>query len=184
MKEYKANYCISLLYHVFAVMLCLIPLAIVADIYAAYLGKVDFGTITLLVLACFATCCVGTIVFVILINLILRPFIKNFAILNDSSIYYGQTTLMLHEVRYITLYLPEASKRSSKPQILTLWADNTHYMNIKRPSIALIVQLKKWCPNAKFHVDDWKGHIRQWSIVSLCMAILIPLIFYLKHRNA
>lgn len=169
MKIYKPAYGTSLLYAFAHMFLCCGPmlflLAVMMEIegsasfWEVFLGTVSAMIVVLVIMALFAR----------LIDVVIGLFTRKTVELTDFSVSHQGKTIPLDKICYITLYLPAFSKTSGKPQILTLWADNTTYMDIKRPSISLIVALKKRCALASFDVDDWKGALKQCLWIQLGM---------------
>ena len=167
MKQYKPTYCVTLLYAEAVVLVCATPLLLLADASivmedGATPGQFFWGC--MLVLGIYA---VASLLFIWLISLLIGLFTKKAVILSEDSVTYDGKTLPLDSIRYVTLYLPEIRRFSSKPQTLALWADNKNYFDIQRPSIALIAALKKRCTLAAFFVDDWKGRLKMGLWVTL-----------------
>lgn len=167
MKNYKSTYCVSLLYYAAMMFICCGPLLILVDVVSAVEGQITPGEIfwgAVLVFCLYGAACV---LFVLLISFLIGLFSRKTVQLSENAISYAGKTIPLDKIRYVTLYLPVISRFSSKPQYLTVWADNKNYMDIKRPSIALIAALKKRCVFASFDVDDRKSHLKQCLWIQL-----------------
>ena len=182
MKTYKPSYCFSLLYAEAMIFVCVLPLLGLADAAVVAEGSAKPGQLfwgSMLALGLWAA---ASVLFVWLISLLIGLFTRKIATVTETTITYGGKTLPLDSIRYLTLFLPEIRRFSSKPQSLSLWADKQHYMEIKRPSISLIVALKKRCVFAAFDVDDWKGRIKEalWVMLGVTAASLILFLLGVK----
>ena len=179
MKEYKPTYCVSLLYFWAMMFVISFPLLIVIAIAVAAEGQESFAQVFFSCLSALLVCGVVFALFVLLINGLIGLFARKTVMLSEQAVSYEGKTIQFDKIRYITLYLPELSKTSSKPQHLTLWADNKNYMDIKRPSVALIAELKIRCAFAAFDVDDWKSHLKQclWIQLGIIGFAIVAYIF-------
>ena len=179
MKEYKATYGTALIYTLVHVYLSCTPMMILAGIDMSIKGQTTFGRFLCgYTLICCLALAVYT-VFALFIGFIIGLFNKNTVTLSDYSVSYQGKIIPLDKIRYLTLHLPEVSKRHSTPLILTIWADKTTYMHIKRPSIALVVALKNNCHFAAFELDDWKSDLKQllWIQLAMTATAIIAVIF-------
>jgi hypothetical protein len=176
MEEYKPTYGTSLLY-VGATMILCSPLVFVSlDILAALEDPQLFhGQIFLYGMAAMLACEVAFGFLVLILNLIIGLFSKKIVVLTEYAISYEEKTIPLNSIHYITLYLPEMSKTSSKPQLLVVWADDKNYIEIKHPSLSLIAALKRRCVCASFDVDNWQSHLKQ----CLWIQVFVPVVFIL-----
>ena len=179
MKQYRPSYCVTLLYAEAMIIFCTAPLLLLADAAVVAEGSAKPGQLFWGCLLVFGVYAAASVLFVWLISLLIGLFAKKAVILSEDSVTYDGKTLPLDSIRYVTLYLPEIRRFSSKPQTLALWADNQHYMDIKRPSIPLIVALKKRCVFAAFDVDDWKGKIKETLWVGLGVTAVSLILFLL-----
>ncbi len=179
MREYKPTYCIGLLSGCIEIFFACVPMLILVDLDMALSGEAKFGqffgTFALILLLY----SIVSVLFILLISFIMGLFTRRIATLSDYAVSYQGTTIPLDSIRYLTLYLPQLSKHASKPQTLTIWADKKTYMDIKHPSIALIVALKKRCHFAGFDVDDWKSRLKQtlWIQLGITVFSIIAIIF-------
>lgn len=182
MKEYKPSCCVSLLYFWAMMFVISFPLLLVVAGAVAEEGQGDFGQVFFSCISALLVCGVAFACFVFLISCLVGLFARKTVLLSENSVAYEGKTIQLDKIRYITLYLPELSKTSSKPQHLTIWADNKSYMDIKRPSIALVIELKKRCGFAAFDVDDWKSHLKQclWIQLGIIGFAIVAYIFGIR----
>ena len=179
MREYKPTYCVSLLYGWGIMFLCCIPAMLFAAVMVDVEGSATFWQVFLGFISAMTVCSVVFFILAMLISKLIGLFVRKTVELTETSVSYEGKTIPLDKIRYITLYLPVFSKTSSKPQFLTLWADTTTYMDIKRPSLALVAALKKRCRFASFDVDDWKGHLKQclWIQLGIVAVFLLGFLF-------
>lgn len=179
MREYKPTYCISMLSGCIEIFLACIPMMILVDLDLAFGGEAGLGQVFgrfALILLLYS---MVSVLFILLISFIIGLFTKKTVTLSDYAVSCQGKTIPLDSIRYLTLYIPEISKHASKPQTLTIWADKKTYMDIKRPSIALIVALKKRCHFASFEVGDWKSRLKQtlWVQFGITVFAIIAIIF-------
>jgi hypothetical protein len=173
MKTYKPTYGISFIYLMVQLLVCCIPLAIATDLLNPD-GAESFFWILLLVFYILIP-----LLFLMsdLISAVIGLFSKKQVMLSEFAVTYGQKSIPLDHVRYLTLYLPELGKHHHRAQCLTLYADSKQYLEIQRPSIGLILALKKRCTQAVFDVDDWKGRIKAcfWIALGvLAVGLILP----------
>ena len=168
MKQYKPTYGISMLYLWVQVFSSWCTMLLVAACLAPdeQLPFVSYAIPRI------PLCIVAIIPFIILLNFVIGLFSNTTVQLESHSISYQGKTIQLDNIRYITLYLPELSKTYSRTQLLTLYADDKSYMEIKRPSILLIAALKKRCVFASFDIDDWKSHLKHYLLLQLVVIVL------------
>ena len=69
---------------------------------------------------------------------------------------YDGKNLPLHNVLSLTLHLGFFSKHRHEPNQLAVWSgdDATHTV-ILRPSLPLILRLRRLCPHANFRIEGW-----------------------------
>jgi hypothetical protein len=179
MRIYKPAFGTSLLYAYAHMFLCCGSMLFVLAVAMAIEGSATFWEVFLGSMSAMAAVLVLAAVILKLISLLIGLFVRKTVELTESTITYQGKTIPLEKVRHITLYLPVLSKHNSKPPILTLWADNTTYMDIKRPAPALILALKKSCVFAAFDVDDWKDALKQclWIQLGIVAFAIVAIIF-------
>lgn len=161
MREYKPIYCLSLLYGFVIILLTAIPMLAIADVDMYLDGKSELGQFFAGILLTGIYLFLILTVIVLLINLVVLIFTQKSVTLSDSVILWDGKQILLNQIREITVFLPEISKTRSRPHSVTVWASKTDYFDIKRPSLGLLIALKKRCPQAKFHIDDWRQQIKE-----------------------
>ena len=177
MKQYKPMYGSSLIHAALVFSLIFLPIMPFLDIIFAIRGDAQFGSIFFLGIAIFLSLILAAALFALLIAGIGMLFSRKATICRETTVYHDGYTLPIQGIRYITLYLPDMDRKYPKPLRLTLWADNTHYCTITRPSPALIRHLRTNCPQAKFEVDDIRGQIKFCLIGSLVAALVLIISF-------
>ena len=181
-KEYKPTYCASLLYFWAMMFVVSFPFLLLVAVVVQIEGQDTFGQVFFGSMAAMALTGVAFVLFVQLISFLIGLFTRKTVLLSDEAVTYGGKTIALRDIRSVTLYLPELSRTSSKPQTLMIWADNKNYMDIKRPSIVLVAALKKRCVFASFDVDDWKSHLKQclWIQLGIIGFAIVAYMFGIK----
>ena len=161
MKAYKPTYGSSFLFMWAIICIGFSPSLILLSILAAITGYAPFGEIFLGSIAGMLLFGLAYLLFILLLNIFIRPFIRKTVDLTEYAISYAGKTLRLNSIRYITLYLPNLMQKTAPPTFLVLWADDKNYIEIKHPSFTLITAVKRQCAHAVFDVDDWKALIKQ-----------------------
>lgn len=176
MKKYKATYCISLftyiIYFSITFIISGLPLCFVLSTLIEPNATELFFMLLLGELMLILLC----VIFVLLMNLIIKTFTKNVVYLSNIDICYKGKSLELSQIKYATVYLPEISKTSSEPLQLVLWIDDSNSIIIKRPSISLILRIKKICQNSKFSINEPFKDIKLFSIIGAIVGVILSLI--------
>ena len=181
MRHYKANYGTSYFFaHVYFIAI-LLPTLPMIDIILAIRGEAQLGSITLMGIGVCIALALFSAWMTFLFTCIGKLFSRKFTTVDQNTITHEGRTLTLDSVRYVTVYLPEISRNSSKPLRLTLWADNTHYCTIHRPALSLILHLRKRCHNARFDIDDLRGQIK-WCLVGSLVFMIILILSILTSK--
>ena len=114
---------------------------------------------------------------ILLVNLVARAATTHQVLIEEDKIYYQRKHLLLDDIQYITLFLPEPRRYSGcDPQLLSLWINDKEKILIVRPSLFLIADLKKRCPKAKFCIEDPLGFLRPAFFVGLGITVVLFLI--------
>lgn len=178
MREYKSVYCFSSLYIYVIILLISTPLLAVADVDMYLDGKSEQGQFLVGILLTGIYLFLTLAAAVLLINLAARIFTKKCVTLSDSVICYEGKQILLSQIREIIFFLPEISKTRSRPHSVTVWASKTDYFDIKRPSLGLLIALKKRCPQANFEIDDWRQQTKEILLlqgITTALAIIATL---------
>ena len=179
MREYKPLYCLSLLYGFIIILLTATPMLAVADVDMYLDEKGEFGQFLAGILQTGILLFLILIPLVLLINLVARLFTQKCVTLSDSAILYEGKMILFAQIQEIVIFLPTLSKTHSRPHSITVWASKTAYFDIKRPSLCLIIALKKCCPKSKFHIDDWRQQIKELLLlqgITTALAIIAALL--------
>lgn len=185
MSEYKPVYGMSLLWMWIVMTLVVLPFALVGDVVAALTGHTSLGQILGAFLLAMLLFELLSILLLLAVNLIIRRFSGKSVFLYEDHVSYEGKRLSLDSIRHVSLILPEMRGRtSSSPLYLMLWADKNNYLDIKRPSPALILAMKKCCPNARFSVDDWRGRLKQiaWLLLGIFVVLAAIVIYALFSK--
>jgi hypothetical protein len=107
-----------------------------------------------------------------LMNLIINLLKYDAVLVNEKFIIHMNKRLDLDKIGYITLYLPQIESRTSGSiQELSVYINDEEHIVIRRPSIRLIIYLKKRCKNARFAIDDLKSRLKTDPIISACATV-------------
>lgn len=180
MKEYKPAYGLSLIWIWSTLALVSLPCVLAFDVVGAMTEASKFGSIFFGFLLVMVFLEILSILFLLVVNLILRRFSRKYVLLYADQVSYEGRCLSLDSIRYVTVHLPESKSRNSvTPLYLVLWADKKNYIEIKRPSPEMILAMKNACPNARFSIEDWRAQLKEIAVYSVLVfvVILIILIF-------
>lgn len=98
----------------------------------------------------------GTFIINSIINFIINLFVKPKLILYNDNFIYKNKTYNYSDIVSIEYEIGTVSRVSSKPNILVLYRKGTSGIVIKNPSIKMIMEFKKKCPNKPFRIENYK----------------------------
>ena len=185
MKKYKATYLTGLLFNLNEFYLIMIPSAILLVIML----KLNDQTVEIFKVAVgvLVSCClinIFCILLMLIISLIVNAITDNYVLLGDNEIIYQDKKIFIRDIKYVTLYLPERPSRTHyECQQLSLWADDKNHIVIKRPSLALIAELKIKCSGAKFEIDELGSRIKTDIILAVCIAVFLAIIIFFDDKG-
>lgn len=118
-----------------------------------------------------AVICVLLLGVLLIVNLVAHALVKKWTWLDENCLIHCGTTVSLCRVTQITLHLGRIGKYTgSTPNQLAV-SDGTEDADIliDRPSLPLILRLRRLCPNATFRVTGW-------GVYLLCPVIAVAVI--------
>ena len=115
-------------------------------------------------------------VIILLINLVARAVTGNAVLLDDATLQHDGKTVPLAGVQSLTLHLGFMSRYRSEPNQLAVWSgrDDTHTV-IKRPSLLLMLRLRRLCKQATFRIEGWLMYVLFPFLVAFVATLLIVL---------
>ena len=183
MKRYKNTYGTSIVFFFLRLLIICTPAAFIAGTVLALIGYIKVWSIFLAVILSLLCGVFMGVIFIFLITSLINLF-KDFSVfVNEKYILYNKKTLDLDSIKYLTLYLPKMQSRSNfSPQELSIYIDDKEHIVIRRPSIALVLHLKKRCKNAKFKIDELKSRLKIDFIIGLCTAVAVLVIGFITMK--
>ncbi len=181
MKEYKRTYLASLPCGGLKMLIVIAPCALIGDLILCILGKTKPFEIVSSFLAVGLLFMTVFIALMVLVSLIINAFKSPSVTVDGKYITYEGKRLDLDSVRYVTLYLPEIQSRTRyTTQELSLYASEGEHVVIKRPSVRLIMHLKKECRNARFEIDSLRSRLITDLIISLFVFVLCVVMAFVE----
>lgn len=116
----------------------------------------------------------GTFIINLILNFIINLFIKPKLILYNDNFIYKNKTYDYSDIVSIEYEIGTVSRVSSKPNVLVLYRKGTSGIVIKNPSIKMMREFKKRCPNKPFRIENYKQFF--WFAAIAIIVVIIMLI--------
>ena len=182
MKGYKPFYLFSLIILYGELMFIALPSLLVLSIVFSISNQTNFFEIIFKILGVLVLLILLICIFVFLVNIIISPFKKKKVYIDDNHISYNGIKINFEDIKYVTLYLPmiRGRRTSSSPLELSVYCDMNNHIVIKRPSIFLLLELKKRAKSIK--IDELNKRIKFDLIIGISVAVIL-LVFILIWLN-
>jgi len=181
MKGYKPFYLFSLIILYGELMFIALPSLLVLSIVFSISKQTNFFEILFKILGVLVLLILLICIFVFLVNIIISPFKKKKVYIDANHIAYNGIKINFEDIKYITLYLPMIRGRtSSSPLELSVYCDMNNHIVIKRPSIFLLLELKKRAKSIK--INELNKRIKFDLIIGISVAVIL-LVFILIVLN-
>ena len=179
MKEYKRTYLASLPCAWLKMIICFAPSVLIGDVILCIREGTVIGSMVLGFIVLSFMLMASNFAVMALANFIINRFKSPSTFVDGKKIMHDGRSIELDRIKYVTLYLPELrSRTSASRQELSLYASEDEHVVIKRPSLSLIMHLKKECKNARFEIDSLRSRLITDIVTGLCVAVFYFVVIF------